>query len=132
MMLRHHPDTSAFAGVALFERYDGHALAPLARHADRLVVAPGVTLAHEGRHAHEVVVIVSGEVTVSRHGQPVGRLGPGSVIGAREEMEGAAHDATYVAGSGVAALVLAGPSFRWAVQSLTGLGPRLGLAAAPR
>ena len=130
MMLRHRPDLSAFAGVALFAPYDAHALAPLARHADRLAVPTGVTLAHEGRHAHEVVVIVSGEVDVTRGGRSAGRLGPGAVIGAREEVSGTVHDATYTAGCGVAALVLTGASFRWAVQSLTGLAPDLGLATA--
>ena len=129
-MLRHRPDVSAFDGVALFDRYDGRALAPLARHADRLAVTPGATLAREGHHAHEVLVIVSGEVIVSRGGRRIDQLGPGSVIGAREEVAGTAHDATYVAGAGVAALVLTGPAFRWAVHSLAGLAPKLGLGAA--
>jgi CRP-like cAMP-binding protein len=117
-MLRHRPDLSAFAGVTLFDRYDERSLAPLAAHADRLAVTPGVTLAHQGHRSHEVVVILSGDVAVSRDGVEVERLGPGAVIGAREELAGDAHDATVVAGSGVAALAITGPAFRWAVRSL--------------
>jgi CRP-like cAMP-binding protein len=120
-MWRHRPDVSAFAGIDLFDGYPDRALAPLARHADRLVVAPGGTLAREGRHAHEVVVIVTGEVIVVRDGVEIGRLGPGGVVGAAEEVTGAAHDATYVARTAVSALVLTGPAFRWAVDSLPGL-----------
>jgi CRP-like cAMP-binding protein len=128
-MLRHRVDLSAFDGVALFERYDADMLAPLAPHADRLAVTPGVMLAREGHRAREVLVIVSGEVTVWRSDRLVDRLGPGAVIGAHEETAGTPHDASYVAGSGVVALALPGPSFRWAVQTLTGLAPDLGLGA---
>ena len=49
------------------------------------------------------------------------------MIGAREELTGEAHEATVVAGAGVSALVITGPAFRWAVQSLPGLRDRLGL-----
>lgn len=89
-----------------------------ARRADRLIVPPGARLAVEGRHSREVVVVVAGEVTVARGGAAVGTLGPGEVIGAREQAAGTAHDATYVARSGVEALVLTVPAFRWATQVL--------------
>jgi len=123
-------DLSAFDGVALFAAYDGRALAPLAAHADRVAVLPGVILAREGHQAREVLVILSGEVLVSRGDRPLDLLGPGAVIGAREELDRTPHGATYVAGSGVAALALPGHSFRWAVQTLPGLAPALGLTAA--
>jgi CRP-like cAMP-binding protein len=128
-MLRHRPDVSAFAGVPMFEGFDADVLAPLAPYADRLAVTPGVTLAPEGRHTHEVLVIVSGEVIVTRDGVAVDRIGPGAVIGADEELAGTAHDATYVAGAGVAALVLRGSAFRWAAQSLAGFVPTPSTAA---
>lgn len=117
-MLRHHPDLSAFAGVALFDGYDENALAPLAMHADRLAVTPGVTLARQGHRSHEVLVILSGDVAVLRDGVEVNRLGAGAVIGAREELAGTAHGVTLVAGAGVAALAITGPAFRWAARSL--------------
>jgi CRP/FNR family transcriptional regulator, cyclic AMP receptor protein len=128
-MMRHRPDVSAFDGVSMFEGYDERMLAPLARHADRLAVTPGVTLAHEGRRAHEVLVILSGEVVVARGGVEVERLGAGAVIGASEELAGTAHGATVVAGAGVSALAITGPAFRWAVRSLPDFAVPTGAAA---
>lgn len=119
-MARHRPDVSVFAGVRLFDGYPGRQLAPLARHADRLVVTPGTPLAREGSHAHEVVVILAGEAVVVRNGLEVARLGPGDVVGAREELAGVPHDATVLAGQGLSALVLTGAAFRWAVRALPG------------
>jgi CRP-like cAMP-binding protein len=124
-MMRHRPDLSALAEIDLFAGYTPGDLAPLAPHVDRLVVMPGVTLAHEGRRPHEVVVVLSGDVVERRDGVDVGRRGAGAVIGAREELEGTAHEATLVAGSAVDAVVITGPAFRWAAQSLPGFtGPR--------
>lgn len=122
-------DTSVFAGVAGFGRHRGRALQPLVRHADRIVLLPGVTIAREGSRSHEVVVVLSGSVEVTRAGHRVDELGRGAVIGGSEELEAVAHRATYVAGSGVEALVLTGAAFRWAVQVLPGLGHDLGLSA---
>lgn len=129
-MLRHRVDLSAFEGVDTFAAYDGRALAPLAPHVDRVAVMPGVALATEGRRAREVLFVVAGEVLVSRHGEQLDRLGPGAVIGAREEASGTPHDATYVAGSGVAALTVPAPSFRWALRSLEGFAADVGVVVA--
>lgn len=119
-MLRHRPDLSAFAGVPLFAGYRDRQLAPLARHADRLAVTPGTALAHEGHRPHEVLVILTGEAVVVRGGVEVGRLGPGTVVGAREELSGAPHATSVVAATGLSALVLPGRAFRWAARSLPG------------
>jgi CRP-like cAMP-binding protein len=126
-MRRPRPDVSAFAGATPFARYGAHELAPLAPHADRLVVLPGAALAEAGRRPHEVLVLLSGTAYVSGGPGAGSEVAPGAVIGAREELAGRSHPATIVAGAGVSALVLTGPAFRWAVQSLPGLRDRLGL-----
>jgi CRP-like cAMP-binding protein len=118
--MRHGPDVSDLAAVPLFAGYAARELAPLAPHVDRLAVLPGATLAREGTHPHEVLVVVAGEVIEHRDGAEVGRRGPGAVIGAREELDGTAHATTLVAGSAVDTLVITGPAFRWAAQSLPG------------
>jgi CRP-like cAMP-binding protein len=118
--MRRRPDLSALAATGPFAGYAQRDLAPLAPHVDRLVVLPGVTLAQQGRHPHEVLVLLAGEVVERRDGIEVGRLGAGAVIGAREELDGAAHAATMVADSPVDALVITGAAFRWAAQSLPG------------
>ena len=127
MMRRPRPDVSAFAGVGLLAGYAPHELAPLAPHADRLVVLPGASLAEAGRHPHEVLVLLSGEAHVSGGPDDGAVLGVGAVIGAREELAGEPHPVTVVAGGAVSALVLTGAAFRWAVQSLPGLRDRLGM-----
>lgn len=126
-MRRPRPDVSAFAGAAPFAGYGAHELAPLAPHADRLVVLPGAALAEAGRRPHEVLVLLSGAAYVSGGPADGDVLAPGAVIGAREELAGQSHAATVLAGAGVSALVLTGPAFRWAAQSLPGLRDRLGL-----
>jgi CRP/FNR family cyclic AMP-dependent transcriptional regulator len=122
---RGRPDVSAFDGIDLFEAYRSRVLAPLALHADRVVVLPGAALAREGGYAREVVIVVAGEVTVVRGGADVGRLGPGDVVGAFEEMSGTAHDATYLARTAVSAVVLTVPAFRWAMGSLPRFADRV-------
>jgi CRP-like cAMP-binding protein len=129
-MIRHRIDLSAFDGVAQFAAHDRRALAPLAPHVDRVAVMPGVALAAEGRRAREVLFIAAGQVLVSRGGEPVATLGPGAIIGAREQDSGTPHDATYVAGTGVSALALPAPSFRWALRSLDGFASEIGVVAA--
>lgn len=130
MLRRRQPDVSAFADVPLFAGYDARDLAPLAAHADRLTVMPGATLAHAGRRAHEVVVLVSGRAeVVGGHGD--GRpVGPGAVIGAAEELSGRPHETTVVAAEAVAALVLTGPAFRWAALELPGFRERIPASGA--
>jgi CRP-like cAMP-binding protein len=122
-MMRHRPDVSDLARTPLFANYTPRELAPLVPHVDRLVVLPGATLAAEGRHPHEILVILSGEVAeAGEHwdGSDVGGLGAGGVIGAREELDGTAHATTLVARTAVDTLVITGAAFRWAVQSLPG------------
>jgi CRP-like cAMP-binding protein len=126
-MRRPRADVSAFAGAAPFAGYGAHELAPLAPHADRLVVLPGAALAEAGRRPHEVLVLLSGEAYVAGGPADGARLSAGAVIGAREELTGESHAASVIAGAGVSALVLTGPAFRWAAQSLPGLRDRLGL-----
>ncbi len=129
-MIRHRIDLSAFDGVTQFATHDRRALAPLARHVDRVAVMPGVALASQGRRAREVLFIAAGEVLASRDGEVVAALGPGAIIGAQEVVSGTPHDTTYLAGTGVAALALPAPSFRWALRSLRGFASDVGVVAA--
>jgi CRP-like cAMP-binding protein len=75
----------------------------------------------EGHRARELVVVVSGALLATRGGRPVEALGPGTLIGDEEVLADRAHDRTLVALEGVEVLVLNGPAYRWAVQTLPGL-----------
>jgi CRP/FNR family transcriptional regulator, cyclic AMP receptor protein len=125
--MRRGPDLSLLRQAPLFDRYRDRELAPLARHVDRVTLTPGATLAREGRRSHEVAVVLTGEVAVRRGGAEVGRLGPGTVVGTRQELAAEPHDATLVAVTGVVALVMPGVAYRWAVRTL----PHLAAATGP-
>jgi CRP-like cAMP-binding protein len=118
--MRSRPDHSPLAGVAAFDPYDARTLAPLTRHADRLTVPAGTTVARRGRPAREVVAVLSGEVLVMTEAG-VARCGPGAWVGAAEVRARTPHDATVVAGTDLDVLVLTAPAFRWATQVLPGL-----------
>jgi len=123
-MSRSRPDVSVLRSALPFDAYDERELAPLARHADRLDLHPGTTLARAGERAREVVVVVEGDAVVMHRGG-VERLGPGSWLGAREVMGGGVHGDTVVAGDGLRVVVLPAPAFRWATQMLPGLSARV-------
>ncbi|MGH9112361.1 MAG: cyclic nucleotide-binding domain-containing protein [Acidimicrobiales bacterium] len=132
MIGRRRADPSVLLGVAPFDRYRRRALAPLAAHADRLRVTSGTVFAREGHLARELVIVLSGAVLATRGGQPVGAFGPGTAIGGAELLAGGVHQATLVAGEGLEVLVLAGPAYRYAAQTLPGLaGDVAGAAPGP-
>ena len=121
MRARRRPDVALLAEVPPFDRYAHTSLAPLIPHADRLRIADGTVVVREGQRARELVIVMAGALLATRAGRPVGALGPGTWIGAQELVAGGAHDCTLVAAEGLDALVLNGPAYRWAVQTLPGL-----------
>jgi CRP-like cAMP-binding protein len=114
-------DVTRLAEVPPFDRYARTSLAPLIPHADRLLIADGTVVVREGRRARELVIVVAGALLATRAGRPVGALGPGTWIGAQELLSDGAHDCTLVAAEGLEVLVINGPAYRWAVQTLPGL-----------
>jgi CRP-like cAMP-binding protein len=118
---RRRPDVALLAEVPPFDRYARTSLAPLIPHADRLRIADGIIIIREGQRARQLVIVVAGALLATRGGRPVGALGPGTWVGAQELLTGSAHDCTLVAAEGLEVLVLNGPAYRWAVQTLPGL-----------
>jgi CRP-like cAMP-binding protein len=113
--------TSSLAGVTPFDCYPRRHLLPLGAHADRLRVPEGTVIAREGGLVRELVVVVAGEVVASRCGGTERRLGEGAWFGASELVTGAPHPETLVAGEGLEVLVINGPAYRGAAQTLPGL-----------
>jgi CRP-like cAMP-binding protein len=120
-MMIHQPDVTPLASVAPFDRYRTRSLRRLAAHADRIRVAEGTVLAREGGLVREMVVILDGEVVASGHDGRERRLGAGARIGACELLTGAPHPATVVARTALEVLVINGPAYRGAAQTLPGL-----------
>ena len=121
MRARRRPDVAMLAEVPPFDRYARTSLAPLIPHADRLRIADGTVVTREGHRAKELVIVVAGALLATRAGRPVGALGPGTWVGAQELLASRAHNCTLVAAEGLEVLVLNGPAYRWAVQTLPGL-----------
>ncbi len=118
---RRRPDVSVLAEVPPFDRFAHTSLAPLVPHADRLRLAEGAIVVREGHRARQLVIVVAGALLATRDGRPVEALGPGTWIGGDELLADRAHDCTLVALEGVEVVVLNGPAYRWAIQTLPGL-----------
>ncbi|HEX6236795.1 MAG TPA: hypothetical protein VFZ68_06360 [Acidimicrobiales bacterium] len=123
---------SALTGVEPFRRHRTADLAPLARHADRLDVRPGVVLAREGWQPREAFVVVAGEIVASVEGEAVGRFGPGSLVGVADVLGRAAMPRTLTSGAGLEVVVLPAPAVRWAAQAVPGLWEGAGAGAWAR
>jgi CRP-like cAMP-binding protein len=120
-IIRHRPDVEPLASVTPFDRYPRRSLRRLAAHTDLVTVPEGTVLAREGGLVHEMLVVVDGEVVASRCGATERRHGPGTRFGACELLTGAPHPDTLVAGTALEVLVINGPAYRGAAQTLPGL-----------
>jgi CRP/FNR family transcriptional regulator, cyclic AMP receptor protein len=69
------------AGVPLFAMLPADEIAKLAHRAHPLTVPAGTTITDTGQPGVSFGVIVTGQATVSVHGQPVRVLGPGDYFG---------------------------------------------------
>lgn len=66
----------------------------------------GAVLCSQGEEAHEVFLLVEGDVAVSRDGRPLGVLGAGDVVGELAVLDGQRRTATAVALDDVVMLVM--------------------------
>src|SRR5512134_2515974 len=82
MQLFSHDDKATALGRApLFKNLARGDLVQLAMATQDLEVEPGKVLAREGEIGQEFFVIVDGEVSVSKDGAEIRRLGPGEFFG---------------------------------------------------
>ena len=82
MQLFSHDDKATALGRApLFKNLARSDLVQLAMATEDLEVEAGKVLARDGEIGHEFFVIVDGEVSVSKEGTEIRRLGPGEFFG---------------------------------------------------
>jgi CRP-like cAMP-binding protein len=67
--------------VPLFARCTKREIAELAAECDELAIRAGAELTSEGARGREFMVIVEGNVKVTKNGRTVNRLGPGDFLG---------------------------------------------------
>lgn len=115
-----------FAGLPREKRL---LIAELATHLD---VPAGEVVTREGEEGHEFMILLDGEVEVSRGGRVVATLGPGSHFGEIALMAYRPRTATVTATKPVSAEVIARFGFALALAEIPGLADHLITAMATR
>lgn len=110
------PSHELLRTVPMFEAFDDAQLDRLAGEFFERSYRAGETLASEGDSGRSFFVIDGGEVTVSVHGTPVGKLGAGSNFGEIALIDKQARSATITADTDVHAFILPIWSFRPIVE----------------
>jgi CRP/FNR family cyclic AMP-dependent transcriptional regulator len=111
------PSPELLRGVRLFSEVDDGFLESLASEFMARTYAAGETLAEEGQSGRTLIVIESGTVTVSVHGEEVGQLGPGDAFGEMSLIDRSARSATVKADTEVQGYQLPVWSFRPLIES---------------
>jgi hypothetical protein len=112
------PNVAQLRGFAPFDRAPVRVLQELGPHVDRLRVPAGTVLAHEGRVARELVVVLEGDVVGIHGGVDVVSGSTGTQIGAFGLLDRRPHDHTWIARTDLDVVVVNGPAFRWLAPSL--------------
>jgi CRP/FNR family cyclic AMP-dependent transcriptional regulator len=111
------PSLDLIRRVPLFAEADDGFLERLAGEFMERTFAAGETIAEEGEAGRTFIVIESGQVTVTVHGETVGRLGPGDAFGEMALIDKSARSATVKADTEVHGYQLPVWSFRPLVES---------------
>ena len=111
------PSTDLLRGVQLFAELDDRFLESLASEFMTRTFAAGDTLAEEGESGRTLIVIESGDVTVTVHGEEVGKLGAGDAFGEMSLVDRSARSATVTADTEVRGYQLPVWSFRPLIES---------------
>jgi CRP/FNR family cyclic AMP-dependent transcriptional regulator len=113
MLFPHDTKVDALARAPLFRELSRHQLGDLAKASEDLEVEEGKVLTREGDLGREFFVIVEGDVSVTKGGTEVRRLGPGDFFGEIALVyESPRRTATVTAVSPLRFFVLTRQSFR--------------------
>jgi CRP/FNR family cyclic AMP-dependent transcriptional regulator len=102
----------ALARCPFFAGLSRRELLELAKVTEDMEVEEGKVLTREGKSGSEFFVIVDGEVSVTKNGQEIRRLGPGDFFGEIALLEDTPRTATVVAKTPLRFFVLTRQSFR--------------------
>ena len=113
MLFPHDTKAEALGRAPLFRDLSKHELGELAKATEDLEVEAGKVLTREGDLGREFFVIVEGEVSVTKDGEEIRRLGPGDFFGEIALVyEDARRTATVTATTPLRFFVLTRQSFR--------------------
>ena len=92
-------DPARLKRIPVFADLDDEELGHIAALAAEVSVPDGKELVREGDYSYDVLAIEEGTARVERHGQYVGDVGPGDVVGEMGVLERSQRNATVVATS---------------------------------
>lgn len=118
--------------VSIFADLPTKDLTLLDRHVTPTTVAPGTTLAREGRAPQQFVLIVSGSATVNIGDRTIARLGPGDTVGELSLLDRGAQSATVTTDEECALLAVAANEFQAMLEESPGFARNLLQALAKR
>lgn len=106
-----HAYTDHLKNVRLFSGLSNKELDKVAQIATQLDYSPGRVLMREGETAHEMFVVVEGTLDVTREGEHLADLGPGSFAGEMALLTHSHRSATVTAKTDVSVLHIDGRGF---------------------
>ena len=115
----------ALANVPLFSACSRKDLGLVAKRAEDVKVDGGKVLVSEGAAGAEFFVIIEGTAKVSRHGQEVAKLGPGSFFGDLALLDRAPRNATITAETPMELVVLGQREFSALIDEVPGFAHKL-------
>jgi len=133
VLFPHDTKAEALGHAPLFRELSKHELGELAKATEDLEVEEGKVLTRQGDLGREFFVIVDGEVSVTKDGEEIRRLGPGDFFGEIALVyEDARRTATVTAVTPLRFFVLTRQSFRSLIERQPGIEEKVMAALEDR
>ena len=111
--------------IPLFAGLGKRELERLGMLADEVDVPAGKVLMRQGDHGDEMMIVVSGEVSVDRNGQRINTLGPGDWFGEMALLDGGPRTATVTSTSPMRMLVVNHRDFHAVMDEFPGVAAQV-------
>lgn len=125
MRLQKNKKVELLKAVPLFANCSKAELQRIASLADELDLAEGATLIREGERGREFLVVVGGNVRVTRRGRKLADLGAGDFIGEIALVSDVPRTATVTATSPVRLLVVTDREFRHLIEQVPSIATKV-------
>lgn len=125
MALRKTTKIDLIGQVGLFSGCSKKELGQVATAADELALPAGAVLMREGERGREFVVIVDGEVEVTKDGVPLRTMGPGEFAGEIALVADVPRTATVIALTPVRILVLSDQAFQRLIRETPSIAAKV-------
>ena len=132
MLFPHDTKAEALGHAPLFRELSKHELGELAKATEDLEVEEGKVLTRQGDLGREFFVIVDGEVSVTKDGEEIRRLGPGDFFGEIALLEDDRRTATVTTATRVKAAVMDAADFFEMCAEIPAISTRITDAAMRR